>query len=165
MAATEDVHGGALVSLIHGYTDNGDPFVRKFTDQLLEEVHFFLFAPYFSLVFNNYQVSKPFFSMLQKWLFSGELQDPFSEFFVAVNPELAHLEYLRPTSGDNASLTGDGGFGGLAGEEATPDSDALESGMRLWEGKYQFKKEMLPRFVGETFGKKASLPIAYAHDR
>ena len=31
-------HGGALVNLIHGYTDNGDPFVRKFTDQLLEEV-------------------------------------------------------------------------------------------------------------------------------
>jgi gamma-tubulin complex component 3 len=33
-----DAHGGALVNLIHGYTDNGDPFVRKFTDQLLEEV-------------------------------------------------------------------------------------------------------------------------------
>lgn len=30
--------GGALVNLIHSYTDNGDPFVRKFTDQLLEEV-------------------------------------------------------------------------------------------------------------------------------
>lgn len=33
-----DTHGGALVNLIHGYTDNGDPFIRKFTDQLLEEV-------------------------------------------------------------------------------------------------------------------------------
>jgi gamma-tubulin complex component 3 len=33
-----DAHGGALVNLIHGYTDNGDPFVRQFTDQLLEEV-------------------------------------------------------------------------------------------------------------------------------
>ena len=30
--------GGALVSIIHNYTDNGDPFVRKFTDQVLEEV-------------------------------------------------------------------------------------------------------------------------------
>jgi len=30
--------GGALVSIIHSYTNNGDPFVRKFTDQLLEEV-------------------------------------------------------------------------------------------------------------------------------
>jgi gamma-tubulin complex component 3 len=34
-----DAQGGALVNLIHGYTDNGDPFVRKFTDQLLEEVN------------------------------------------------------------------------------------------------------------------------------
>ena len=33
-----DSKGGALVSLIHGYTDNGDPFVRRFTEQILEEV-------------------------------------------------------------------------------------------------------------------------------
>lgn len=33
-----DAHGGALVNLIHSYTENGDPFVRKFTDELLEEV-------------------------------------------------------------------------------------------------------------------------------
>lgn len=26
------------MNLIHGYADNGDPFIRKFTDQLLEEV-------------------------------------------------------------------------------------------------------------------------------
>ena len=26
------------MNLIHSYTDNGDPFVRKFTDELLEEV-------------------------------------------------------------------------------------------------------------------------------
>lgn len=32
--------GGALVSLIHAHTNNGDPFVRTFTDQLLEEVSF-----------------------------------------------------------------------------------------------------------------------------
>ena len=37
----KDVHGGALVNLIHGYTANGDPFVRKFTDELLEEVSIF----------------------------------------------------------------------------------------------------------------------------
>ena len=35
---TLDAHGGALVNLIRSYADNGDPFVRKFTDQLLEEV-------------------------------------------------------------------------------------------------------------------------------
>lgn len=36
----KDTSGGALVSLIHTYTDNGDPFVRQFTDDLLEEVRF-----------------------------------------------------------------------------------------------------------------------------
>lgn len=36
-----DSHGGALVNIIHGYTENGDPFVRKFTDQLLEDVGIF----------------------------------------------------------------------------------------------------------------------------
>lgn len=33
-----DLYGGALVNLIHTYTRNGDPFVRKVTDELLEEV-------------------------------------------------------------------------------------------------------------------------------
>lgn len=33
-----DAHGGALVNLIHGYTHNGDLFIRTFTNQLLEEV-------------------------------------------------------------------------------------------------------------------------------
>lgn len=36
-----DVSGGALVNLIHSYTENGDPFVRKVTDELLEEVSSF----------------------------------------------------------------------------------------------------------------------------
>jgi len=40
VSSSPDTHGGALVNLIHGYTENGDPFVRRFTDQLLEEVSF-----------------------------------------------------------------------------------------------------------------------------
>ncbi|KAI0939289.1 hypothetical protein AcW1_004371 [Taiwanofungus camphoratus] len=129
-------HGGALVNLIHGYTDNGDPFVRKFTDQLLEEV------------------SKPFFAILHKWLFSGELIDPFSEFFVAVDPELAHLQYVQPSSHDGVGhLSADGGFGGLGGD-VEDMSREREAGLKLWESKYQFQKDMLPAFVGETFGRK-----------
>ncbi|KAJ7129622.1 gamma-tubulin complex DGRIP91/SPC98 component [Mycena epipterygia] len=132
-----DAQGGALVNLIHGYTDNGDPFVRKFTDQLLEEV------------------SKPFFATLHKWLFSGELYDPFSEFFVAMDPALAHMQYVHPSSlaGGIGPLAGDGGFGGLGG-----DSDDIsverDGGLKLWEAKYQFQEDMLPMFVGEAFGKK-----------
>ncbi|RDB22495.1 Spindle pole body component alp6 [Hypsizygus marmoreus] len=132
-----DAHGGALVNLIHGYADNGDPFVRKFTDQLLEEV------------------SKPFFATLHKWLFSGELYDPFSEFFVALDPNVAHLQYVHPSSlaGGIGQLSGDGGFAGLGGD-ADDVTGTRDGGLRLWETKYQFQKDMLPMFVGESFGKK-----------
>ncbi|KAH7929428.1 gamma-tubulin complex, component 3 [Leucogyrophana mollusca] len=130
--------GGALVNLIHSYTDTGDPFVRKFTDQLLEEV------------------SKPFFSTLHKWLFSGELYDPYNEFFVSVDPELARMQYLlHPSSltGGIAQLSTDGVFAGLGGENEDMSTER-EGGLRLWEAKYQFQRDMLPMFVGEAFGKK-----------
>ena len=87
--------------------------------------------------------------MLHKWLFAGELYDPFSEFFVALDPELAHLQYIQPVAF---------GSGGLLGDESTGDIDDLsgekESGLRLWESKYTFRQEMLPAFVGEEFGRK-----------
>ncbi|KAH7887757.1 gamma-tubulin complex, component 3 [Phlebopus sp. FC_14] len=126
-----ETQGGALVNLIHSYTDNGDPFVRMFTDQLLEEV------------------SKPFFSTLHKWLFSGELYDPYNEFFVSVDPDLAHVQYLLHPS----SLAGglDGVFGAPGGEDASTER---EGGLRLWQTKYRFQRDMLPMFVGEAFGKK-----------
>jgi hypothetical protein len=38
------------VNLIHGYTDNGDPFIRNFTDELLEEVHFHMPATFDSIL-------------------------------------------------------------------------------------------------------------------
>ncbi|KAH7904838.1 Spc98 family-domain-containing protein, partial [Hygrophoropsis aurantiaca] len=120
------------------YTDTGDPFVRKFTDQLLEEV------------------SKPFFSTLHKWLFSGELYDPYNEFFVSVDPELVHMQYmLHPSSlaGGISQLSTDGVFAGLGGENEDLSTER-EGGLRLWEAKYQFQREMLPLFVGEAFGKK-----------
>jgi len=98
-------------------------------------------------------VSQPFFSTLHKWLFSGELYDPYNEFFVAVNPELAHVQYLlHPIS---LSGVGDGVFGALSGE-ADDISSEREGGLRLWEAKYQFRMDMLPMFVGEAFGKKVT---------
>ncbi|KAH9179637.1 gamma-tubulin complex DGRIP91/SPC98 component [Lactarius sanguifluus] len=134
--AAKDTHGGALVNIIHSYTENGDPFVRNFTDQLLEEV------------------SKPFFETLQKWLFSGELYDPYLEFFVTVDPELAHLQYVYPTTlaAGAGIMTGDG-FGGFHVDQDDLTSER-ESGLRLWQGKYKFRQEMLPAFVGEGFGSK-----------
>ncbi|KAJ7507860.1 gamma-tubulin complex, component 3 [Mycena galericulata] len=108
-----------------------------FTDQLLEEV------------------SKPFFATLHKWLFSGELYDPFAEFFVAMDPTLVHMQYVHPSSlaGGIGPLAGDGGFAGLGGDN---DDISVErdGGLKLWEAKYQFQEDMLPMFVGEAFGKK-----------
>ncbi|OJA18989.1 hypothetical protein AZE42_00397 [Rhizopogon vesiculosus] len=124
-----DAQGGALVNLIHSYTDNGDPFVRKFTDQLLEEV------------------STPFFNTLHKWLFSGELYDPHSEFFVSVDPSLAHLQVLHPSS-----LAG--GIDAFGEDSISGDRSEGVGGLRVWEAKYHFRKEMLPMFVGENFGRK-----------
>ncbi|KAJ8515053.1 hypothetical protein ONZ45_g7474 [Pleurotus djamor] len=135
--SARDTHGGALVNLIHGYTENGDPFVRKFTDQLLEDV------------------SMPFFSTLHKWLFSGELHDPFAEFFVAMDPSLSQAQFTHPSSlsGGIAQLSSDGGFGGPLHDPEDLGADR-EVGAKLWETKYQFQKQMLPTFVGEIFGKK-----------
>ncbi|KAK0530703.1 Microtubule-nucleating Tub4p (gamma-tubulin) complex component [Tilletia horrida] len=113
----KESHGGALVSVIHTYTFNGDPFIRKFTARLLEEV------------------SKPFLHTLSRWIHEGELHDPFQEFFVQLNADQM-------------------GHGGTAydgsGKEAQPDVDAA----LLWQNKFSFREEMLPSFLGESFGRK-----------
>ncbi|CAG8598062.1 10600_t:CDS:10 [Rhizophagus irregularis] len=62
--------GGALVSTIYNYTNHGDPFIQQFINNTLEEV------------------SRPFFEMLQRWIYEGELEDPFEEFFVACDPNV-----------------------------------------------------------------------------
>lgn len=50
-------------------------------------------------------------------------------------------------------MSGDGGFGGLGGDNEDLSGEK-ESGRILWETKYQFRKEMLPTFVDEDFGRK-----------
>jgi gamma-tubulin complex component 3 len=94
---------------------------------------------------------------LHRWLFKGDLHDPFSEFFVSVDPTFANAQYVPPPG----NLMGDVGLVADSDGEGLPrlqlDVEAgvqRESGLRLWEGKYKFRKEMLPSFVGEAFGKK-----------
>lgn len=101
------------------------------------------------------QVSKPFFATLHKWLFSGELNDPFSEFFVGMDAGLTHMQYMHPSAlaGGIGQLSGDGGFAGL-GLDNDDLSGERETGLKLWEAKYQFRQDMLPMFVGEAFGRK-----------
>lgn len=61
----KDKKGGQLISLIHGFsTSHGDPFVGAFAEKLLAHV------------------TRPFYDMLQLWIYDGELSDPYKEFFV-----------------------------------------------------------------------------------
>ncbi|WVQ79124.1 hypothetical protein IAT38_001219 [Cryptococcus sp. DSM 104549] len=116
------VHGGALVSKIHLHTSHGDPLIRNFTSQVLEEV------------------SKPFFSTLQRWIFSGELHDPFHEFFVQLNPDAA----ISPRHDIGDDELGGGDVGG----------EGMEEAYKVWEKKYVFVKGMVPGFVSEDFAQK-----------
>jgi gamma-tubulin complex component 3 len=131
----QDAHGGALVSLIHSYTFNGDPFIRKFTAQLLEEVRRTQNVACLPLLTSVLlQVSKPFFHSLSRWIYEGELQDPFCEFFVELSAE------ARASANANNSLP------------SFEDVDAVS----LWQSKFKFRQEMLPSFLSESFGRKVS---------
>ncbi|KAJ9115639.1 hypothetical protein QFC20_000966 [Naganishia adeliensis] len=125
VAEAKKSRGGALVSAIYVFTSHGDPFTRDFSNQILEEV------------------SKPFFLSLHRWISSGVLHDPFNEFFVQVNPETAGQHFGR------AVLRDDMGFG-YRGDVSSRNDIAYT----LWEKRYIFRKEMLPTFLNEDFGKK-----------
>jgi len=92
---------------------------------------------------------------LHKWLFSGELYDPFDEFFVSTDSRLGHTAYVHPSSIPGA--INDGNFGNF--NDAEDFFGLRGNGPKVWEAKYRFRKEMLPAFVGESFGKKVFNPI------
>ena len=58
--------GGELISTISKLTLHGDEYIIKFGKKTLSEI------------------TKPFFGILQKWICSGQLNDPYSEFFVTI---------------------------------------------------------------------------------
>ena len=68
------------------------------------------------------------------------------------NSELAHIQYYSARTA-YPTLASDGGFTGGDDE----DREVEHNGLKLWEGKYLFREEMLPSFVGENFGKKVSI--------
>ncbi|KAK5117037.1 hypothetical protein LTR62_006758 [Meristemomyces frigidus] len=62
--------GGELISLIHNLaTSHGDTFVYVFAERLLSNI------------------TRPFYNMLRAWVYDGELEDPYTEFFVSSNPD------------------------------------------------------------------------------
>ncbi len=64
------VKGGALLGMIQSYAKHGDPLIRSFVQSVLNSA------------------CVPFFNTIKSWVFEGELEDPFQEFFVEVNLEV-----------------------------------------------------------------------------
>lgn len=68
----KDRKGGALASTIHSFMQTGDVNMRLLTKRFLTIV------------------SQPIFYILSRWLYEGELQDTFHEFFVAMDPSVSN---------------------------------------------------------------------------
>lgn len=74
-------------------------------------------------------VTKPFYGMLQSWIYDGELEDPFLEFFVYENYDIDNMD-VDPRRGGATSV---------------------------WEDKYRLKEPMVPSIVTPDFAKKVFL--------
>lgn len=64
----KDRKGGALASTIHAFMQTGDVSMRLLTKRLLVIL------------------TQPIFYILSRWIYDGELQDTYHEFFVAMDP-------------------------------------------------------------------------------
>lgn len=104
--------GGQLVSLIHGFsTSHGDPIVAAFAERLLGSV------------------TRPFYDILRHWIYDGELQDPYQEFFVREQDP---------------------------NDEGRQDLKAR--GMSsVWNDKYEVEKGMIPSIITDDFAQKVFL--------
>jgi gamma-tubulin complex component 3 len=103
--------GGQLISLIHGFSlSHGDPFVSTFAGRLLTHV------------------TRPFYDMLRRWIYDGELVDPYQEFFVT-EPD----------------------------PNTRPDVDPRRVATSVWEDKYKIDKIMVPTIISDELAKKIFL--------
>ncbi|GAA5945281.1 Spc98p [Sporobolomyces koalae] len=123
--------GGAFLTTLHAYTSNGDPFIRNFSARLLKTL------------------SRPFFSTLSSWIYHGELRDPYSEFFVELNPALGNEgdERWKRRGGTGYDADNWGNNSDVQDERGVPSHE-------LWGDKFSFRKDMLPGFLEESFGRK-----------
>jgi gamma-tubulin complex component 3 len=126
--------GGAFLSTLHAYTSNGDPFISSFSTRLLQTL------------------SVPFFSTLSSWIYDGELRDPYDEFFVALNPALD--EAIREERWGSGRRNEELQYGETREEEGVASHE-------LWVEKFNFRKEMLPAFLEESFGQKVRCLLHY----
>lgn len=105
--------GGAIINIIYDLSGHGDPFIQAFTQKTLREI------------------SAPFYEMLAKWIYEGELVDPHYEFFVRPVAMSSSKANGRPDSGDTSE-----------------DS---------WKTKYVSVKVMIPRWISEKLAQKIFL--------
>lgn len=109
--------GGSLVDRVHSFTAHGDPYVRNFAHKLLM------------------QITRPWYEMLKTWIYEGQLQDPFQEFFV------------REAEGATESK----------GKYTSYPSSAVAGKLSAWEGRYVLEDSLVPGFIGEQVAMKVFL--------
>lgn len=103
--------GGQLICMIHAFsTSHGDPFVGAFAERMLSHV------------------TRPFYDMLRRWIYDGELSDPYHEFFVT--EQHAHEQVEDPRRAPATSV---------------------------WEEKYKLDETMIPSIITEDFARKVFL--------
>ncbi|KAF2073045.1 hypothetical protein CYY_005628 [Polysphondylium violaceum] len=68
---TETMKGGEILSVIESLSKHGDIDQRQMTFSML------------------CKVSQPLFNIIKIWIFKGEIQDPYKEFFIKENPKVA----------------------------------------------------------------------------
>ncbi|KAK9457372.1 Spc98 family-domain-containing protein [Dipodascopsis uninucleata] len=66
---SKDKNGGQILNVLHSYTTHGDPFVSSFANRLMKSV------------------SRPFYEFVQQWIYTGDVRDPYKEFFVRKREE------------------------------------------------------------------------------
>ena len=104
--------GGQLITLIHGFsTSHGDPVVGAFAERLLTNV------------------TRPFYDILRRWIYDGELSDPHLEFFV------------REQSPNNEDR-----------KETKAKGQAS-----VWNSKYEVVDAMVPSIITGDFAQKVFL--------
>jgi gamma-tubulin complex component 3 len=109
--SSKQKRGGQVLSLIHNLSaSHGDPFVAAFAEKILA------------------QVARPFYEMLKRWIYDGELIDPYHEFFIT-EPD----------------------------PNAQPAIDHRHVATSVWEVKYKLDADMVPSIISSDFAKKVYL--------
>ena len=106
--------GCRLISTIHGFSSShGDPFVGDFAGRILDKV------------------TRPFYDILQRWIYDGELSDPYHEFFVLEqDPQANDPHHTDPRRAP---------------------------AINVWEDKYRFEASMIPSIITHEFAHKVFL--------